>query len=158
MYLRHCPVLHTGVGGAGVCMCECMNVCVCVCVCVCVYVCIYIYIYMCVCIHTYICACVCVYIYIYIQTYVSKSIISNLRVVSHQVVKRFLAANANINAACEDESTSLYIACQNGHTDVVRVLIQAGALLDARVSRGLIYIYIGITHYRVRLGLPGPSA
>jgi len=49
----------------------------------------------------------------------------------------WVAARADVNAAEKDGWTALHWAAMEGHTDVVRLLLQNGANVEAVTERGL---------------------
>jgi len=51
-------------------------------------------------------------------------------------VKSLLAAGANVNEEAPQGWTALHRACENGHTEVARLLIERGADVNAMVDRG----------------------
>merc|ERR1712023_142657 len=53
-----------------------------------------------------------------------------------RTVEVLLEAKADVNALGEEDSTSLYRAAKGGHLDVVKVLIQGKATIDAPIRSG----------------------
>jgi hypothetical protein len=62
------------------------------------------------------------------------------------LVKQFIGEGADVNAICEVgpvKVSSLYIAAQNGHLEVVKLLLEAGATVDAELNTdGATALYI----------------
>ena len=52
------------------------------------------------------------------------------------MVARLLAAQADVNKACNDGETPLHVACASGWVDVVTLLLAAGANVYSRDKHG----------------------
>jgi ankyrin repeat protein len=52
------------------------------------------------------------------------------------VVRELIQAGANVNLAMNDGATPAYVASQNGHTDVLALLLKNGADVNLAVNDG----------------------